>query len=67
MTAPVITRPPASNGNAISNVSTAAPKAPDHRTTALQSAVSVLRGRSPAAKTEEVLDMAEAFYRFLTS
>lgn len=38
---------------------------PDHRTTALQSAVAVLRGGKPAPKTGDVLDMAEEFYQFL--
>ena len=37
---------------------------PDHRTTALQSAVAVLRGK-PQVKTKDVLDMAEAFHEFL--
>ena len=50
---------PQSNGSGFG-----APKPPDHRTTALQSAVAVLRGRS-IVKTEDVLDMAEAFYQFL--
>jgi hypothetical protein len=41
-----------------------APTPPDHRTTALQSAVAVLRGKA-VVKTEDVLDMAEAFHQFL--
>lgn len=40
------------------------PTPPDHRTTALQSAVAVLRGK-PQVKTKDVLDMAEAFHEFL--
>lgn len=42
----------------------AATTPPDHRTTALQSAVAMLRGRN-LAKTEDVLSMAEAFLSFL--
>ena len=40
------------------------PTPPDHRTTALQSAVAVLRGK-PQVKTKDVLEMAEAFHEFL--
>jgi hypothetical protein len=53
-------KPPSSNGTPFG-----APTPPDHRTTALQSAVAVLRGNKPVAKTEDVLSMAEAFYQFL--
>lgn len=37
----------------------------DKRTTALQSAVAILRGRSPAPSAADVLAMAEAFHSFL--
>lgn len=45
----------------------AAATPPDHATTALQSAVAVLRGQSPKPKTEDVLEMANAFLTFLKS
>lgn len=64
MSAPVTrpTSPP--NGSGGKSSPFGAPTPPDHRTTALQSAVAVLRGRT-IVKTEDVLDMAEAFYQFL--
>ena len=42
-----------------------APTPPDHRTTALQSAVAIMRGNKPIPETTDVLNMAEAFYQFL--
>lgn len=52
-------------GSAFGQGAAAAPAPPEHRTTALESAVSVLRGGKPAASTQEVLAMAEEFYQFL--
>lgn len=53
------------SGSASGWAASAAPAPPDHRTTALESAVSVLRGGKPAASTQDVLAMAEEFYQFL--
>lgn len=61
--APVVKRDGPTGGS--SGGAFGAPTPPDHRTTALQSAVAVLRGKAPAAKAAEVLEMAEAFYQFL--
>jgi len=60
-------RPTVSGHSAASGVSApfGGSTPPDHRTTALQSAVAVLRGGKPAPATEDVLNMAEAFYQFL--
>lgn len=66
---PTVKREPAASGSGATSGSGsggfagAAP--PDHRTTALNAAVSILRGGKPAAKTTDVLDMAEEFYQFL--
>lgn len=64
MTAP-LTRPASALNGSSASGRFGAPKPVDHRTTALQSAVAVLRGKQPVAKAEDVLDMAEAFYQFL--
>lgn len=42
----------------------AAPTPPDHRTTALQAAVALHRGRA-ITKTDDVLTMSQAFLDFL--
>lgn len=69
MTAPNPSKPPTVTGQAAKPTSgwgaAAAATPPDHRTTALESAVSVLRGGKPAASTKDVLAMAEEFYQFL--
>lgn len=69
MTAPATPKSPTVTGGAAKSASGwgagAAPTPPDHRTTALESAVSVLRGGKPAASTQDVLAMAEEFYQFL--
>jgi hypothetical protein len=68
MTAPAPAKPPLVVGNRTEPPKSngfGAPTPPDHRTTALQSAVAVLRGGKPAPQTNDVLDMAEAFYQFL--
>ena len=71
MTAPARTPAPAKTTVSVSRPESSSsggfgtPTPPDHRTTALQSAVAVLRGNQPVAKTEDVLAMAEAFFQFL--
>lgn len=64
MTAALPPRNPPTNGGFGANAGAAA--GTDKRTTALQSAVAILRGRSPAPSAAEVLTMAEAFHSFLT-
>lgn len=65
MTAPTKALPASTKARAQSQNGWGGSTPPDHRTTALQSAVAVLRGR-PLTKTKDVLDMAEAFHQFLT-
>lgn len=67
------TRTPRSGGGATSTAQPAVSRPspfgqstpPDHRTTALKSAVDILRGTKPPAAAQDVLDMAELFYQFL--
>lgn len=64
MTAALPPRLPANGFGSSANAGATATKS-DKRTTALQSAVAILRGRSPAPSAAEVLAMAEAFHSFL--
>lgn len=60
---PTVKRPAPTGGSGWGAGAAAAP--PDHRTTALDAAVSILRGGKPTADSKAVLEMAEEFYQFL--
>lgn len=60
---PTVKRPAPTGGSGWGAGAAATP--PDHRTTALDAAVSILRGGKPTASSKAVLEMAEEFYQFL--